>query len=91
MLNEEFYTITLVNEWPFDESFNMFFYAYDNFIRAACLDLFETFNLHISPVGTNNVWIINFCFKTFLSIFFIKALIEIFKTLKKYKLYQAKN
>jgi len=93
MLNEEFYTITLVNEWPFDESFNMFFYAYDNFIRAACLDLFETFNLHISPVGTNNVWImtLNFCFKTFLSIFFIKALIEIFKTLKKYKLYQAKN
>ncbi len=87
MSSEDLYTITDIYNWPFDTNIDMLFYAYDNFFRAVCLDLFETYNLHISRIGSNNLGILtlNFSYKIFLSIFFIKSLFEIFKTLKKYK------
>lgn len=51
-------------------------YAIDNMIRASFLDLFETYNIHISNIrSTNNVILtFVFLFKTTLSIIFLKAL-----------------
>lgn len=54
-------------------------YAIDNMIRASFLDFFETYNLHISNVGSTNNWILTFVFlfKSTLSIFFLKALFNL--------------
>jgi hypothetical protein len=60
-------------------------FAVDNFIRAAVFDFLETYHLHISNISSNNLYILSFVFlfKTVLSIFFVKSLINLYNSTKK--------
>lgn len=74
--------------WSLNSNFDFLLYTYDNFIRAACLDFMETYNLHISRISSSNYWILTilFFYKTFLSIYLIKFLLKILKGLQKIKI-----
>lgn len=87
LYDTNFFAVDSELTWTFDPDIDMLFYAYDNFFRAACLDLFETYNFQVSRISGSNVWIITltFIYKTFLSIFFIKTGLSIFNALKTIK------
>ncbi|TYP71555.1 hypothetical protein BD809_109137 [Aquimarina intermedia] len=63
-------------------------FALDNFIRAAIFDFLETYHLHISNIDSNNLYILSFVFvfKSVLSIFFVKSLINLYNSTKKIEL-----
>jgi hypothetical protein len=67
---------------PYD--YEWMIYAIDNFIRSVMFDFLETYHVKISQIDSNNNWILTFVFifKSTLSIFFIKALLNLIKATK---------
>ena len=66
-------------------TYDWMLYALDNFIRSVMLDFLETFSVKISRIDSNNIWILSlvFFFKSTLSIFFIKSIFNLSKSMKK--------
>ncbi len=60
-------------------------YAIDNFIRAVCFDFLETYHFHLSSINSlnNGILTLVFIFKTVLSLFFIKSLINLYQAIIK--------
>src|SRR6056297_2081289 len=85
LFDNEYFTVDGQIYWIIDSEFDIILYSYDNFIRAACFDLLETYNIHISRLTTNNFWILTllFAYKTFLSFYFLRYLWTILKGLHK--------
>lgn len=72
-----------------DEAFSSYdyqwmLYAIDNFIRSVVFDFLETYHIKISRIDSNNNWVLTFVFifKSFLSIFFIKSVMNLIKSTK---------
>jgi hypothetical protein len=67
------------------ENLDFMFFAFDSFIRAACLDLFESYDIHISRISPNGFWIssFTFLFKTFMAFFALSFLKAIYSSLTK--------
>jgi len=59
-------------------------YALDNFIRSVMFDFLETYHIKISRIDSSNNWILTFVFifKSTLSIFFIKCIVNLIKSIK---------
>lgn len=70
-------SIIIENQW--------LIFAIDNFIRAAIFDFLETYHFRLSNIDSNNLYILSFIFlfKTILSIFFVKSLINLYNSTKK--------
>lgn len=87
LLDNSLFTIKDEIGWIINSKIGFLFYSYDNFIRAACLDFFETYNFHISNISASDYWILTilFIYKTFLSSYFLKYLWTILKELLKLK------
>ncbi|MCT4586645.1 MAG: hypothetical protein N4A71_02370 [Carboxylicivirga sp.] len=62
------------------ERYEWVLFAVDNFIRAVCLDFFETFNVHISRISSQNYYVLMFVFiyKTTLGVFFLKSIYNLY-------------
>ena len=59
-------------------------FAIDNFIRATVFDFLETYHFHLSSIDSHNLYILSFIFlfKTVLSIYFVKSIINLYNSTK---------
>lgn len=59
-------------------------FALDNFIRAAVFDFLETYHFSLSKINSENYYVLTFVFvfKSVLSLYFIKSIINLFKAAK---------